>query len=262
MALLQNTEAVSFDEVHLLASASFLTVSRRLVNAAWRFGFSGTPLARGDQRTVYLVGATGPVIYKIKPQVLIDNGVLSAPKIQFVPCIQRVNGFSWPDVYKGGISESAARNALLTQMVLKAEKPALLFIKEIAHGRAMLAKLRTAGLKADFVHGVKSSAERKQANKRLVHGDIDVLIASTIYDQGVDIPELRSIIIGCGGKSDIKSLQRLGRGMRIAEGKTEMELWDVLDQGNPWLENHAKQRRGIYISQGYQIVELATSFAA
>lgn len=253
--LLQNTQAASFDEAHMLPANSFLAIPRRLPNAGWRFGFSGTPLARGDQRTVYLIGQTGPVIYRVRSQLLIDNGVLSKPVIRFVPLVQTVPGFHWAEVYRQGIVDSDVRNDLLVAMAKQAAKPALLFVRDIRHGRNLLARCRKAGIQAEFIWGDNSAAARLSANKRLVRGDIDLLIASTIYDQGVDIPEVRSVVLGGGGKSDIKSLQRLGRGMRVSAGKSEVECWDVRDSGQPWLAAHASQRQAIYLAQGYQTIE-------
>lgn len=241
---------------HMLAASSFLGVARRLKNASWRLGFSGTPLARGDQKSVLLVGQTGPVIHKTSSQTLIDAGVLSKPKIRFVPLNQPgVPGFMWTDVYKAGVVLSESRNALLGAIAQRAAKPALLFVKDIAHGRSLLKLCSALGLKSDFVWGNNSAWARKYANTRLAGGDLDLLIASTIYDQGIDIPELKSVIVGTGGKSAIKALQRLGRGMRIAEGKTQMELWDVKDIGHPWLERQSAARLAIYAAQGYEVLD-------
>jgi superfamily II DNA or RNA helicase len=77
-----------------------------------------------------------------------------------------------------------------------------------------------------------------------------------IFQEGIDIPALRSVIIGTGGKSTIASLQRIGRGMRMAEGKHEFEVWDVLDQGQKWLKAHALGRFQAYGREGHEVVVL------
>jgi superfamily II DNA or RNA helicase len=253
-AFLADIDGACFDESHLLPADAFASVPKAMPKAYWRFGFSGTPLDRGDARNILLIGHTGPVIFKVAAQTLIDAGVLSKPRIKFVPLLQTVPGFFWQDVYRSGVVESKARNTLLTSIALASSKPALLIVKEIDHGRTMEKHLRAAGLKTGFVWGGHSSGSRSFSSEQLARGDLDVLVVSTIYDQGVDIPELKSVIIGCGGKSAIKALQRLGRGMRVSAGKSEMELWDVQDSGNKWLESHAADRMRVYLTQGYETV--------
>ena len=254
LEFLNTIEGVCYDEVHVLAAESFLLVSKKLINAWWRLGFSGTPLARQDQRTAYLIGATGPVIHKVDIHQLIAAGVLAQPTIHFVPCQQTVPGFDWATVYENGIVNSIPRNTLLTQIAKRAKKPALLFIKNMSHGRHMLKRLLDAGIKCTFVKGSSTSWERQTAIKRLESGSIELLLASTIFDQGVDIPAIESVILGGGGKSEIRALQRLGRGTRVTENKSSVEIWDVADTGNRWLASHAGARQAAYVAAGHRVV--------
>lgn len=251
--LLGAAGGVVTDECHVLPSATFNAVLRMTPNAYWRFGFSGTPLARGDNRNIMLVAATGPVIHKVDAQKLVAAGVLSRPKIRFVEVRQRVAGYNWQAVYAAGVVESQVRNEVVCTIACVAEKPTLLFVKEIAHGQALLKRLRGAGVLAEFVHGVHDTASRGGAIKRLQRGDTEVLITSSIFDAGIDIPEVRSVVIAAGGKSVISALQRLGRGMRVMSDKGEMQLWDIDDQGNRWLAAHSEQRLSTYTAEGFDV---------
>ncbi len=89
--------------------------------------------------------------------------------------------------------------------------------------------------------------------KGLVRGDLDVLIASVIFNEGIDIPELRSVVIAAGGQSIIAALQRIGRGMRTAHGKDEFEVYDIYDSGNKWMEKHTKARLGAYRGEEFEV---------
>jgi superfamily II DNA or RNA helicase len=236
----------------------------RLRNAYYRVGMSGTPLARGDRRSLLTIAATGPVIYRIKSEVLIQAGVLSRPKIRLTPVAQTSERPTWQGVYGECIVRSAKRNAAIAAQARRAQKPCLVFVKEIAHGRELEKRLRAAGLTTEFVWGTDSVDERKSAVRRLVHGDTDALVASVIFNEGIDIPELRSVVIASGGKSVIAALQRIGRGMRVqkdAQGKVikdTFEVFDVADKGCKWLERHTRARLRAYASEGYEtIVEAA-----
>lgn len=271
-AFLGGFEGVFVDECHVLPADSFWRVAMMLGNAHWRIGLSATPLDREDKRSVFAVGALGPVIFKIGAQQLIAEGRLARPTIRLAKVQQEFREvdalglpkrWPWQKVYEEGIVRSGVRNRVLLSAVAQAEKPCLVFVKDLAHGRAFAKALAKRGLKGDFVWGSASLKARQEAVRRLERGDLDVLVSSVIFQEGVDIPELRSVVIASAGKSVIAALQRIGRGMRTAEGKDTFEVWDVLDEGNAWLTRHAKARRRAYTREGYSVsvVQLVESRA-
>jgi superfamily II DNA or RNA helicase len=254
--LLRATGGLIVDECHVLPSDSFLHVAQ-LVPAYYRFGVSGTPLARGDRRSLMAVAMLGPVVHRIRFEELAEEGILARPKIRLVRCEQAGRASpDWHKTYEAFIARSDARNSVLIDAARRAAKPALLFVKDIKHGLSMARSLRLAGMNADFVWGDASSEQRTQAVKRLVRGDTEVLVCSTIFQQGVDIPSLASVIVGSGGASTIASIQRVGRGMRTDGGrKSQFEVWDIWDVGVGTLERHAKARRRAYLREGYEVLD-------
>jgi DNA excision repair protein ERCC-3 len=225
--------------------------------AYFRIGLSATPFARGDRRSPMAVGALGHQIFEMKPQELQDAGVLSVPKIRFVPVVQESHLASAEPTMQGIkgelINGSTARNQALVKICQRAEKPCLLFVEQLRHGRELRHRLEKAGINCDFVFGADDTGRREAVVQRLVRGEIDVLVTSAIFQEGIDIPSLRSVVVGCGGKSTIATLQRIGRGMRVTPGKSTFEVWDVLDQGQKWLEKHAKARLRAYEREGYAV---------
>jgi superfamily II DNA or RNA helicase len=135
----------------------------------------------------------------------------------------------------------------------RATKPNLTFVKEITHGRILTEGANRRGIRTEFVWGDKETEERQAANKRLIRGDIDCVVASIVYQQGIDLPELRSIVVGTGGKTAIGTLQRIGRGMRVTESKKTFEVFDIMDTGNKWLERHARKRKSDYEREGHTV---------
>ena len=256
--LFHETEGLIIDECHVLPADSFWKVAMKFKNAYYRIGLSGTPLARGDRRSILAIAALGNIIYRIKTDTLVDAGILSRPKIRLVPVYQETDAPTWQGVYGECIVRSVKRNKALIDSAAKAEKPCLVFVKEIKHGKALMKRMEKEGLKADFVWGTDSTDRRKDAVKRLVRGDTEVLVCSVIFQEGVDIPELRSVVIGSGGKSVIAALQRIGRGMRRAEGKDTFEVWDIADKGNKWLEKHTQARLNAYTSEGHETVVMTS----
>ena len=271
--LTRNARGLMVDEAHKVPAATFYRIVMA-TQAYYRYGFSGTPFQRGDKKSIYLWGAIGPVIHRIPAERLIAAGVLAKPKIRCVTLRQVITGKNWAEAYRIGITESAPRNRLLVQIAKKATKPALLFVKEVKHGKALEKALRAAGEKVEFVWGDAHTKVRQAAVRRLVHGDTDVLICSVIFQEGIDIPELQSVIIGSGGKSVIMALQDVGRGMRRTNRqgkitKEEFEVWDIADRactpacktlkkhmGCKWLEKHTRGRMRAFAIEKYEVVEV------
>lgn len=252
--LMEAADGLMIDECHTLPAESFYRTVGKATNAYYRVGFSGTPLARGDKKSIFLVGAIGSVIHRVKPETLISRGLLARPTINLVTVKQESTKDTWQKVYKELIVDSSKRNAEVTRLAMTCEKPAIVFVKEIAHGNNVKKALEKARVKTKFIHGSHSTAQRDAAVERLVRGDLDVLVVSTIFDVGVDIPELRTLINAAGGKSAIAAIQKVGRGMRKAEGKTEVKVYDFNDEGNNWLERHTRQRIKSYVTEGYKTV--------
>jgi len=242
---------------HTLPADTFYSVSMALANARYRIGLSGTPLDRDDRRSLMAIGALGPVVHRIPTQTLVDAGVLARPNVQMVVVEQDVSRPTYRGVYGEAIVRSRKRNRRIVDVAVAAAKPSIVYVREIAHGKALTAALERAGLRVALVWG--STAERQRAGSKqlLARGDIDVVVASVVWQEGIDIPSLASIVVACGGKSTIAALQRAGRGMRPGpDGSTTFELWDIDDRGNGILERHSSARRRAYEREGFDVVDV------
>ena len=71
----------------------------------------------------------------------------------------------------------------------------------------------------------------------------------------MDLPELRAIILAGAGKSKVAQLQRIGRGLRKAEGKHAFTLIDFKDTSGRIMKNHSKHRKDTWLSEGFDIEE-------
>jgi superfamily II DNA or RNA helicase len=254
--LLESMDGLIVDECHVLPAASFLRVTNAAKNAYYRIGMSGTPLARGDKRSVFAVAQLGPIIYTLPAKRLVDAGVLARPHIKMVGLFQRHACEQWARVEKALIVESEERNALVCAMAKRVEKPALVFVREIQHGHTLQRLFERRGVRSEFVFG-KDSTESRRANiTRLVRGDLDVVICSVVFQEGLDVPQLRGVVVACGGKSIIAALQRIGRGMRKATSKDDFEVWDIGDRGNRWMQRHTRARYRAYKNEGYEVTLL------
>ena len=76
-------------------------------------------------------------------------------------------------------------------------------------------------------------------------GELDCIIASTIFDEGVDIPILDTLILAGGGKSKVRAMQRIGRVIRKYPKKKKAFVIDFLDNAT-YLKNHSAARKRMY----------------
>lgn len=255
--LLVDAEGLVCDEAHTAAAKTFWKIAMATRRAYWRCGLSATPLARGDKRSTYSVAALGPIIYTVRPQLLIERGFLSQPQIKVIPCLQEdSSGYGWQAAYSELVVRSQKRNALGIDMCRAADRPMLVFVKEIGHGKQVTEWLR-AEMAVEFTWGDKLTPQREAAVQRLERGETDALVCSVVMQEGVDIPSLAAVVNLAGMKSTIAALQRLGRGSRIDGGrKKTFQVWDILDKGNKYIERHAKARCKAYRDESYTVEEI------
>lgn len=290
LQLLGDADIVMADECQTVAADTFYPVLMACSNARQRWGFSATPLQRGDGRSVMTEGALGPVIARVTAETLIASGRIVDAEVQMhalkqyavrshprdlapnracaccaaiddepcladCPTMDPVSGV-FPRIYQELVVESTPRNQLIVDLVRAAAKPALVFVQKLEHGRFLTTLLTRAGTPTRLVTGAKTTPARKKAIKELERGEIEVIVATSVFEAGVDIPTLRTVANAGAGMSPIRTVQILGRVLRGAEGKHGATMLDVLDQGEPSLERHAHQRRKAYRGEGFTVTTL------
>lgn len=255
-AFLASVQGVLVDECHTLPADSFRWVLDHLPEAYWRIGVSGTPLARGDRKTMHLFGCLGSVYHRVTAQELIEAGVLARPRIRMVraPEVPPSEKVTFQGVYNELVVKNRRRSELVAAIARKAAKPCIVFVKAVDHGRDLEKRIRRAGLQVDYVDGSTSTSTRQSSIARLERGDVDVLVASVVFNEGVDIPNLASVVVAAGGSSAISALQRVGRGTRRVAGKSEFEVWDLDDVGHKWVEGHSAERVRAYRVEEYEVL--------
>lgn len=255
--LLREIGGLNVDESHAQPADTFYAVAMSM-DARWRVGMSGTPLHRGSQDSLRTIGALGPVLYEIPVQALIDKGVLSKATIRMIECEQQSEpGSNWREIYSSLIVNSGPRNRLITDIAHIAKKPCMIFVDEMAQGRLLEKMLKSSGVKVDFAHGSDWLKRRQQKLEDLANGKTDVLLCTVIFQEGIDVPVLKSVVNGAGKSSAVASIQRMGRGMRVCgDGDDTFELWDVADRGQSALERHAGKRRDAYQDEGHEVETL------
>lgn len=247
---LESAGLLIMDEVHRVGAPTALGAMSAVKNAEYRLGLSASPW-RDDGADMAIEAAFGPICHHVPASYLIKKGWLVPPLIRFheLPPLYEEEGERYSDFYARAVAENDTRNRKvvdLATMSARANRPCLILVRYIRHGVAlerMFHKKRFDDVV--FLSGNDEGSYRKQILNQMRHGELKVLIATTIADEGLDIPNLATIILAGSGKSSTKALQRVGRVLRPAPGKRMAEVHDFADTGR-WLSDHVVCRRRIY----------------
>lgn len=162
----------------------------------------------------------------------------------------------WMTAERVGIVSNVYRNKMIKTLANSLPGTVLALVKYVdTHG----AKLHEVINNSLFLSGQDKVKERELAVEMLENNEIKTIIASTIFDEGVSLNNVSNILIVGGGQSYEKTLQRIGRGMRLNyddEGnvvKNTVKVFDFYDETHPILERHSKARIKYAKEEGYEV---------
>lgn len=273
---------VVFDECHHTSAESWLKLSERLRYCPLRLGLSGTAATKDVLRDLRLEGATGSIIKVISTDDLVNAGFLAKPNIRLVRVKTNYpvgKDFKYLDpqgaaryqaVYQEGIIENEKRNDAIIKIAkehVAAGDKVLVLVTRLEHGELLKDNIRDQKTWCEWLSGSEPMDRRVgvlETFKRLPTGAC--LVASPIFDEGVDIPQLDCLILAGAGESTIKLMQRVGRSLRPRPDKSSVVIYDFLDGISPikgkrveagdYLALHSRQRVRDYEAEGFEIERL------
>ena len=259
-------ENIVVHNCHRQSSNSWYLVSRSC-SAFWRFGLSGTPMRRSDGADLRLIGVTGPVIYEVKNKELIRRKISVQPIVHFLKITKPLLSKTMPyrEVHKLGIVENPYRNndiCLAVSEFVEQGLNVLITVDEIKHGEILDKRLWTFKQKLfiphQFVNGSEIMEIRNKALADFERGDLRVLIATNIFSEGLNLPNIDVLALAGGGKAAITLLQRIGRGLRTGGNTEYLHIIDTADFQHRYLLLHSLQRMQEYKDQDCFEIEVAT----
>jgi len=203
-----------------------------------------------------LEGLIGPIIGELSMAEGAELGFLAEPNIRMVPVESPPNIWNlknYQKSYTEGIVKNESRNVAIAaeaEMEMRKDGIVLILVTRIAHTTELQSMIEYP---VEIIKGAVSKNERVRIKEELKAGKVRCVIATVAWVEGVDIPSLTCVINAAGGKSEIQTLQKIGRVLRKTETKNSVEIIDFHDIGNKFLEKHSRQRRNIYKTQGWKI---------
>lgn len=245
--LLSKAHLLIIDEAHRSGAKQFYEPAIFCKNARYRLALTATPfMTNDDANNMYLMGITGPVVSRVSNSELIERGILARPFFKFfkieAPDLSEFT--KWQDVYERGIVTHPHRNAFIVSQAVKLandDKKTLIVVSQVAHGKILNHLLAKNGVACQYVDGGTSYPEREKALKWLMDKG-NVIIATNIFDEGVDVVGLNAVILAGGQKAPETLFQRIGRTTRKKAADNYAIIIDFIDSYHPTLLDHSMQR--------------------
>jgi hypothetical protein len=232
---------VVFDECHRIAAASFDAIARQ-VKPAILLGLTATP-ERSDGKSIlsyFDPRPDGSPAVELRLWQALDLQLL-AP-FEYFACDDSTDLRKVPWRQPG---ESAFLDNILTGDDIRArmiinewrrlcldprQSKTIAFCVSVQHAQFMTAQFNKAGLPAICITGQSSQAEREAAPGALARGEACVLVTVDLFNEGVDIPVVDTLLLLRPTQSPVLFQQQIGRGLRLSSGKESCLILDFVGQ--------------------------------
>jgi len=231
-------DVVIGDEAHLFKAKSLTSIMTKLGGCKYRFGFTGT-LDGIDTHKLILEGLFGAVRSIVKTKDLIEQQHLADLKIKILllkfsdEVSKIVKDYSYQDELDF-IVTNEKRNNFIKNLTLSLQGNTLLLFQYVdKHGRVLYNNINdkiNKDRKLFFVFG-GTDAETRESVRHITEKESNAIIIASYgtFSTGINIRNLHNIIFASPGKSKIRNLQSIGRGLRKSKSKGVCTLYDIAD---------------------------------
>ena len=253
--VLESFDVVIGDEAHLFKAQTLKGILEKMKSTAIRIGTTGT-LDGSEVHRLQLEGLFGPVKKVVTSSQLIEEGTIA--KID-IDCIilkhQKCHKMSYQEEMDYLVSNQE-RNQFITNLVANLKGNTLVLFQYIEkHGQPLweMFNPRISGV-LHYVYGETDTEDREKVREIVEKSDDNVILASYgTFSTGINIKRIDNIVFASPSKSRIRNLQSIGRGLRKADGKDSMRLFDIADdlQCDNYTLAHLKERINIYSEENF-----------
>lgn len=250
--LLHNVKGILVDEAHGIAAKALKNLlSAELAHAPVRWALTGT-IPKDQHQYYILLSMIGPVIDSITPKELQDKGVLAKCHIHIKQLKEILEFQTFHEEYEYIVTKSKNLQYLAKLAIdLSATGNTLILVNRIETGQKLEEILNCLGIKADFLSGQMNVEDRKEHYNELTTGDDGIKIATYgIAAVGVNVPRIFHLMLYEPGKSFIKVIQSIGRGLRVAKDKDYVDIYDI-SSSSKFSKRHLAERKKFYKEKEY-----------
>ena len=258
MDFIEDVVCIMVDEVHMAKADALKTLLTGVMSQIpIRWGLTGT-IPKEAYEQVSLLCSLGPVVGKLSAKELQDQGVLANCHVNILQLVDYVEYKDYQSELKY-LTSTPARIAYLASLVDKIKEGGntLILVDRIETGKILQAELSTLfsllGDKPDvsFVSGGTKATDRKEQYDDVATSTNKIIIATYgVAAVGINIPRIFNLVLVEPGKSFVRVIQSIGRGIRKAEDKDFVQIWDITSTCK-FAKRHLTARKKFYNDANY-----------
>jgi superfamily II DNA or RNA helicase len=260
------------DEAHQFKAKSLSTIMDKMTNVRYRIGTTGT-IDNKKVHKLVLEGMFGPIYKVITTKELMEQGSVADLKIKclvmkYDEITRKIRNKNQYADEMDFIVTHDKRNKFIRNLAINCEGNTLVLFQYVEkHGKPLYEMIKSKvhdNRKVFFIYG-GTDVEAREAARSLTDKETDAIILASfgVFSTGINIPSIENVIFASPSKSKIRNLQSIGRGLRLKEGKTHCNLFDIADDlhWKSWKNHtlrHLQDRVQIYAEEkfSYKIIEV------
>ena len=250
---IEDVVCVMVDEVHMAKADALKTLLTGVMSQIpIRWGLTGTiPKEKFESQS--LLVSLGPVIGKLTANELQQQGVLAQCHVNVVQLMDHVEFSNYQSELKYLLEEKGRLDTIasLIQQVNETGNT-LVLVDRVAAGQALVERL---GERAVFVSGATKAKDRQDEYDEVAESSDKIIVATYgVAAVGINIPRIFNLVLLEPGKSFVRVIQSIGRGIRKAEDKDHVQIWDVTSTCK-FAKRHLTKRKAYYKEANYPFTQ-------
>tara|TARA_R110002020_G_scaffold145601_3_gene319049 strand:+ start:926 stop:2383 length:1458 start_codon:yes stop_codon:yes gene_type:complete len=246
--IMQGIQTVIVDEVHM-AKADVLKrlLTGAFANAGIRWGLTGT-IPKEEYEFMGIKCSLGDVTHRIPAKELQDKGVLAKCHVNVLQTQDHPMFKSYPEELKW-LTTNDTRTTWIAKTIsdIATSGNTLILVDRISAGETLNRKIKNSV----FISGATKNIERKEHYDEVSTAETKIIIATYgVASIGINIPRIFNLVLIEAGKSFVRVIQSIGRGIRKAEDKDHVQIWDITSSCK-FAKRHLTQRKKFYKEANY-----------
>jgi hypothetical protein len=246
--LLDNVQCVMVDEVHMAKAEVLKTLlTHNLAKTPIRWGLTGT-VPKADHEFQSIRASLGEVIHRVSAHELQEKGVLSNCHVNIVQTAEWKEFGSYAEELKFLVTDKDRMQYVsdLIQGIAETGNT-LVLVNRIDSGKNLVETLPDAV----FISGEVKTKDRKAEYDEVKTVDNKIIVATYgVAAVGINIPRIFHLVLLEPGKSFVRVIQSIGRGIRKADDKDFVQIWDVT-ASTKYAKRHLTERKKFYKDAKY-----------
>ena len=246
---IEDVVCIMVDEVHMAKADALKTLLTGVFShVPIRWGLTGT-IPKEDYAAVSIFCSLGNVVGKLSASELQEAGHLANCHVNIVQLVDHVEYTNYQTELKY-LVETSERLDYISDLVARVNGTGntLVLVDRIATGKLLVEKL---GDRAVFVSGATKAKDRKDEYDEVAISSDKIIVATYgVAAVGINIPRIFNLVLIEPGKSFVRVIQSIGRGIRKAEDKDHVQIWDITSTCK-FAKRHLTKRKQFYREANY-----------